>query len=129
MTRTEFYLKNLIKVFADNNVTMSYGMLEDVGFQDILDYIPDIAERDKIELFNNAVDMLEGKAMLKLLASDDAAQIAKVDVEKLQVNFQLFRELASSLFSENAELKDYKINHKAINELSASLKVIQGGRA
>lgn len=129
MTRTEFFLQNLIEVFRANEVTLSYGMLEDVSFDEILAYIPDISESEKIELFNNAVDMLEGRTILKLLSSNDAGMIARVDVGNLQVNFQLFRELASSLFSESAELKDYKVNYRALNDLRDSLKVIKGGKA
>lgn len=129
MTRTEFFLQNLIEVFRANEVTLSYGMLEDVSFDEILAYIPDISESEKIELFNNAVDMLEGRTILKLLSSNDAGMIARVDVGSLQINFQLFRELASSLFSESAELKDYRINYQALNDLRDSLKVIQGGKA
>lgn len=129
MTKTEFFLQNLIEVFRANEVTLSYGMLENVSFDEILAYIPDISESEQIELFNNAVDMLEGRTILKLLSSNDAGMIARVDIGTLQVNFQLFRELASSLFSESAELKDYKVNYKALNDLRDSLKVIQGGKA
>lgn len=129
MTRTEFFLQNLIEVFRANEVTLSYGMLENVSFDEILAYIPDISESEKIELFNNAVDMLEGRTILKLLSSNDAGTIARVDIGTLQINFQLFRELASSLFSESAELKDYKVNYRALNDLRDSLKVIQGGKA
>ncbi len=124
-TRTEFYLNNLVLVLDQANVRLTYGQFTDVTLGDIMEHIPDMSQEDRIELFDTAIDLIEARTVLDLLATEEALLISRVDVVKVQENFQALRDITSGLLTESSTLKDYKVNYKALKELKQNLKLVK----